>query len=167
MMSFLQLYISLSVCTVYCLPQWRANPAMFKSKSAPLKWFQMKTPERWCPSRVMPSLSVFFSERPSNTHFIYIHFKWCDVMVWHHMIYVLTASLHWPTYQKLWKSMFFNMTTLTFDLDLRTHWRYYQGTYPHQILGLYFKPFSQHRWRGREKVQIQSKSKSTGFGKSP
>ncbi len=57
---------------------------------------------------------------------------------------------------------------LTYNLDLRTHARYYQGTYLYQILGPYFEPFSQEsadrhththrrdrfhtldRWRGRE-----------------
>ena len=32
------------------------------------KYYAMKPPEHWCPFRVMPSLSMFLSERPANTH---------------------------------------------------------------------------------------------------
>ncbi len=48
----------------------------------------MKTPGRRRPSRVMPSLSVFSSERTSNTHYapccdVIWH---CDVMAAHHVM---------------------------------------------------------------------------------
>ena len=67
---------------------------------------------------------------------------------------------------KLRNSPFCNLVTLTFDLGLRTHPRYYQDQCLHQILELYAKRFSResvHRhtdrrdrfhildgWRGRE-----------------
>ena len=31
-------------------------------------YYWMKTPEHWCPPRIVPSLSVFLPERPSKTH---------------------------------------------------------------------------------------------------
>ncbi len=55
---------------------------------------------------------------------------------------VIWRQMAWSKSKK--KVTFFNMETLTFDLelDLRTHPRCYQGQYSHQILGSYLKRFS-------------------------
>ena len=46
----------------------------------------MKTPGRWNPSRVMPSLSVFLPERPPNTHTshscLYVNRFSCESAEW-------------------------------------------------------------------------------------
>ncbi len=105
-----------------------------------LKW--MKMPKRRCPCRIVPSLSVLSPERPSTHHDV--------VTLWRHDVtwvtsYVVAVNLHRPSHQKLQKSHFsiWRSWALTYDLDLQTHPRYYQGTLLYQILGPYIKRFSQ------------------------
>ncbi len=77
----------------------------------------MKTPERWRPSRVAPSLSVFLPKdllsliRPWHLDVTWRHdFTW---QLCHGNTGLLFLRLH---HQKVGKSHFFNVATLTFDL---------------------------------------------------
>ncbi len=53
----------LSLPTTWWRPILHGFASRFKST------LSMKTPERWCPSRVMSSLSVFLTKSPSSSHF--------------------------------------------------------------------------------------------------
>ncbi len=98
---------------------------------------RMKTPERWCPSGVVPSSSMFLPKRCD------VHCDaWCDVK-W-------LFGVRWRL----------GMTECT-----KTNPRYYQGQYLNQIEGQYVKGFSRESaqidrqdrfhtfdcWREREK----------------
>ena len=124
--------------------------------STPCEWYvsqkwavflclcSMKTPERWHPSRVVPSLSVSCPKV----------IKGCqDVTPWRHPMTMSYGvkwhgkmnlfNLHRSQHQKVWKSRFSTRwpSPLTYDLDLQTHPRCYQGQTSHQILGSYLKHF--------------------------
>ena len=102
----------------------------------------MKTPERWRPSRAVPSLSVFLPERPMTTQspmnitsddvtaYYAQKILYCDVTPWRHMTswphamtsHVITKSIcaiyTYVTPSKSSKTTFFKMVTLNFDLWL-------------------------------------------------
>ncbi len=79
----------------------------------------MKTPERWRPSRFVPSLSVFSPHyKPGWRHIMTSYdvvMSWrdvtwrCEVIVWHQITYyVMKVNESRPTYKKLREIMFFS-----------------------------------------------------------
>ncbi len=113
----------------------------------------MKTPERWRPSRVVPSLSLFLPERPSSTHCdvtwpCHVTLQQCDMTY-----YVITKwTVHsFPPFICL-ENHVFDLVTLTYDLEYQTLPRYCPDTPLHQFSCPYVKQFgceSVHRQTDR------------------
>ncbi len=69
---------------------------------------KMKTPERSHPSRVVPSLSLFLPERPSNTHYCWhVTSQQCDmtyyvITKWSKVNCTLIFTFYMPRKSRLW-----------------------------------------------------------------
>ncbi len=117
----------------------------------------MKTPERW---RALLRRALFVSIpalRPFNTYYIECQviqrhdvIAWRHVTLWRHGLTSYDVLCHGreilqnQNHLKFRNSRFSTWWPwpLTYDLDLQTHPRYYQGQCLHQILGPYVKRFS-------------------------
>ncbi len=115
---------------------------------------QWKRLSVYTPSSVVPSLLVFLNERPLTTHYKYTFHALHVVTPWrHNMMLRRDVIWHFMSWQResTWvksenpKITFFDLVTLTYDLDLRTHMRYCQCQMLYQILGPYVKLFSHER----------------------
>ena len=87
----------------------------------------MKTPERWRPSRVVPSLSVFLPKSPPNSHSICMtsrHVWHHDVTTWRHMTeqvipnWMCTGQLIWNFKNRVFQSSDLDLWPMSLTLEL-------------------------------------------------